>query len=238
MPASFLYPPRGNFSVANNGMPINYADTLYIQYNSTYNNVDLRWFCSNYKKTNGSFANAVGGLPTNGTFRSGSLLSQNWPVHPYPTSATYEEYYPLNCQFWLMESYGAGLTLGENFTATADPSEKQATFSPVPSASINSVTERNAELGSGAKAGIGVGVSMAILLIAGSVSILMRLRRKRRITRNTPQEARGDVDATITDKPELAGSIPRPTTKKVEMAADSVQELHGDEQYPVHELAE
>lgn len=244
MPASILYPPHGNFSVVNSDMPINFLDFLFIQYMSTYDNIDLTLSCTslNTSYPDGSQVTSVRGLPGNGTFRSGSLLDQTWLItqslRPVNT-----DWYPCSCQYQLSESNVVNIIIntvavkGENFTAIADRVKLPATFSPTPSASIDTITEKNVGLSSGAKIGIGVGVSVPILLIVGVVLILIRSRRKRRATRNIPPEARGDVDATITDKPELAGSVPRPTTKKVEMAADSLQELHGDEQHPVHELA-
>lgn len=90
--ASFIYPPRGNFSAVAPSGNVNIYDTLEITYNSTWSALNLTLFClSGSTATDYQVWNVKGNpILASGTYQLESIDSVGFDIYQFPTNCSFK----------------------------------------------------------------------------------------------------------------------------------------------------
>lgn len=199
MAAEIVYPTRGNYSLENSNRMISIYDTLYIQYNSSWDALTLTLYCLQNPTAGLWYYHDFPSLSGSGTFKVGSVQAVGLDVYinQYPTNCHYRLARPptlnelINGEsFWVINN-AASPTTFQPTTATTSISTASTpittstttTTSSSASSSSTSTAQPSRGLSTGAKAGIGVGVTATVLILAALLFIIWRMRRKTQMNR-------------------------------------------------------
>lgn len=218
--ATFVYPPKGNFSTANGNRMINTFDVLYIEYESSWDRLNLTLFClQGTTSTTYQYLNVEGNpILGDGLYRFGDIESRKFNIPQYPSECHFkltkfgDNAIALDGGHFFVTSDAASSTTFQpsstssaastqgigssapakaSAAATSSAASASSSSSASSTASGSSANSGGGGLSTGASAGIGVGVAAGVILFAVLAFILIKRRRR------TPNEI------APTEKPEL-----------------------------------